>query len=31
MSRSVEELVARYPKDARMLVYCFRGDKRSKL
>jgi tRNA 2-selenouridine synthase len=31
MSRSIEELVARYPKDARMLVYCFRGGKRSKL
>ena len=31
MSRSIEELVANYPKDARMLVYCFRGGKRSKL
>lgn len=31
MSRSIEELVARYPKGARMLVYCFRGGKRSKL
>ena len=31
MSRSIEELVARYPRDARMLVYCFRGGKRSKL
>ena len=31
MSRSIDELVARYPKDARMLVYCFRGGKRSKL
>jgi tRNA 2-selenouridine synthase len=31
MSRSVDELVAKYPKDARMLVYCFRGGKRSKL
>lgn len=31
ISRSVDELVARYPKDARMLVYCFRGGKRSKL
>lgn len=31
MSRSLEELGARYPKDARMLVYCFRGGKRSKL
>jgi tRNA 2-selenouridine synthase len=31
MSRAIDELVARYPKDARMLVYCFRGGKRSKL
>ena len=31
MSRSIDELVAKYPKDARMLVYCFRGGKRSKL
>ncbi|HXV10798.1 MAG TPA: tRNA 2-selenouridine(34) synthase MnmH [Burkholderiales bacterium] len=31
MSRSIEDLIARYPKDARMLVYCFRGGKRSKL
>ena len=31
MSRSIDDLVARYPKDARMLVYCFRGGKRSKL
>src|SRR3954465_12104404 len=31
ISRSIDELVARYPKDARMLVYCFRGGKRSKL
>ena len=31
MSREIEQLVARYPKDARMLVYCFRGGKRSKL
>jgi tRNA 2-selenouridine synthase len=31
MSRSIEGLLARYPKDARMLVYCFRGGKRSKL
>ena len=31
MSRSIEDLLARYPKDARMLVYCFRGGKRSKL
>lgn len=31
ISRSIESLVARHPKDARMLVYCFRGGKRSKL
>lgn len=31
MARSIDELVAQYPKDARMLVYCFRGGKRSKL
>jgi tRNA 2-selenouridine synthase len=31
MSRAIDELVTRYPKDARMLVYCFRGGKRSKL
>jgi len=31
ISRSIDELVAKYPKDARMLVYCFRGGKRSKL
>jgi len=31
MSRSIDELVAKYPKDTRMLVYCFRGGKRSKL
>ena len=31
MSRSIDELVAKYSKDARMLVYCFRGGKRSKL
>jgi tRNA 2-selenouridine synthase len=31
ISRSIDELVAQYPKDARMLVYCFRGGKRSKL
>jgi tRNA 2-selenouridine synthase len=31
MSRAIEELVGKYPKDARMLVYCFRGGKRSKL
>jgi tRNA 2-selenouridine synthase len=31
MSRAIDELVARHPKDARMLVYCFRGGKRSKL
>lgn len=31
ISDSIDELVARYPKDTRMLVYCFRGGKRSKL
>lgn len=31
MSRAIDELVAKHPKDARMLVYCFRGGKRSKL
>jgi tRNA 2-selenouridine synthase len=31
ISHSIEDLVGRYPKDARMLVYCFRGGKRSKL
>jgi len=31
ISRHIDELVARHPKDARMLVYCFRGGKRSKL
>ena len=31
ISRSIDDLLARYPKDARMLVYCFRGGKRSKL
>ncbi|HXM80418.1 MAG TPA: tRNA 2-selenouridine(34) synthase MnmH [Burkholderiales bacterium] len=31
ISRSIEDLVASHPKDAKMLVYCFRGGKRSKL
>lgn len=31
ISRYIDELVAQHPKDARMLVYCFRGGKRSKL
>ena len=31
ISQSIDHLVARYPKDARVLVYCFRGGKRSKL
>lgn len=31
MSQAIGDLVARYPKGARMLVYCFRGGKRSKL
>ena len=31
ISSAIDSLVARYPKDAGMLVYCFRGGKRSKL
>jgi tRNA 2-selenouridine synthase len=31
ISRAIDEIVGQYPKDARMLVYCFRGGKRSKL
>ncbi len=31
IAHSIDALVARHPKDARMLVYCFRGGKRSKL
>jgi tRNA 2-selenouridine synthase len=31
MAESIDGLVARFPKDARILVYCFRGGKRSKL
>lgn len=31
MSHAIEKLIARYPKDSRILVYCFRGGKRSKL
>ena len=31
MSRAIDDLVAQYPRDARVLVYCFRGGKRSKL
>src|SRR5882672_2985693 len=31
IAHAIDDLVARYPKDARMLVYCFRGGKRSKL
>jgi tRNA 2-selenouridine synthase len=31
MSRAIDDMVVKYPKDARMLVYCFRGGKRSKL
>lgn len=31
ISRAIDGLVSKYPKDARMLVYCFRGGKRSKL
>src|SRR3989337_3433893 len=30
ISHSIDDVVASYPKDARMLVYCFRGGKRSK-
>lgn len=31
IARQMEGLIERYPPDARMLVYCFRGGKRSKL
>lgn len=31
IARAIEERVSQYPKDARILVYCFRGGKRSKL
>jgi tRNA 2-selenouridine synthase len=31
MSRAIESVISKYPKDTRMLVYCFRGGKRSKL
>lgn len=31
MSRAIDDLVSKYPREARMLVYCFRGGKRSKL
>lgn len=31
MSHAIDELIGRYPKDSRILVYCFRGGKRSKL
>lgn len=31
ISRSIDSLIASYPRDARMLIYCFRGGKRSKL
>ena len=31
MSRAIDAVISKYPKDARMLVYCFRGGKRSKL
>lgn len=31
LARHVKNLVVNYPQDARMLVYCFRGGKRSKL
>jgi tRNA 2-selenouridine synthase len=31
MSHAIDELVSRHPRDSRVLVYCFRGGKRSKL
>lgn len=31
MSRAIDDLIARYPKDSSFLVYCYRGGKRSKL
>lgn len=31
ISRAIDDLVSRHPRDSRMLVYCFRGGKRSKL
>jgi rhodanese-related sulfurtransferase len=31
MSRAIDEVISKHPRDARMLVYCFRGGKRSKL
>jgi tRNA 2-selenouridine synthase len=31
ISQAIDALVSQYPKDSRMLVYCFRGGKRSKL
>jgi tRNA 2-selenouridine synthase len=31
MSRQLKDVAAQYPKESRVLVYCFRGGKRSKL
>lgn len=31
IARSIDEVIVGYPKNARILVYCFRGGKRSKL
>ena len=31
IAAAIDDLVVRYPKNSRMLVYCFRGGKRSKL
>lgn len=31
ISHLIHEVIARYPRDTRILVYCFRGGKRSKL
>jgi len=31
ISRAIDDLIGRYPKDSEFLVYCYRGGKRSKL